>query len=41
MKVIVNPLVDLIWLAGVVFLSAPSSRSGPTHARSAGSLAVS
>ena len=33
-KVLVKPLVNLIWLAGFVFLPARSSRSGPTRASS-------
>ena len=36
-KVFVKPLVNLIWLAGLVFLLGALSRSGPTRASSAGS----
>ena len=36
-KAIVNPLVNLIWLAGLVFLLGSVSRSGRTPARSGGS----
>ena len=36
-KAIVNPLVNLIWLAGLVFLLGSLSRSGRTRARSGGS----
>ena len=37
-RVFVKPLVNLIWLAGLVFLARRArSRCGPTRARSGGS----